>query len=493
MSWHAAVDLGAGSGRVVLGRVEADRLHVEEVHRFHYAPRRVAGTLRWDVGALVAGLEAGLAAAGRTAASAGARIHSVGVDSWGVDYGLIDGAGRLVEDPVCYRDERTNGVMDEVFARVPREEIFRRTGIQFQQLNTLYQLAAHVRSGVPDDAARLLMIPDLCHHALCGAQVSERTDASTTQLLDIRAGDWDDVLFARLGLPRRLMPTLVPAGANLGPLRPELSSLPGLGGTFVTAPPTHDTASAVAATPLERGWAFISSGTWSLVGVERSTPILTDEACRANFTNEAGAFGSVRFLTNVMGLWLLESCRKEWAAAGLEVGMADLLQRAAATPGFAGFVVPDSPRFFNPESMVAELQAALRATGQAPHDDPVLLARVVLDSLALRYATVVARIEEVTGEPVSGLHIVGGGSLNECLDQATADATGRPVLAGPVEATATGNLLVQAIAAGTVASLAHGRALVARSQQPRRFTPRDDRNWRGARERYRELEAGPAG
>jgi rhamnulokinase len=489
MSWHAAIDLGAGSGRALVGRVGADDFYVEEVHRFHYAPRHVNGRLRWDIGRLFDGVRAGVQAAGTRAAAVGAAIASVGVDSWGVDYGLIDEAGRLTEEPICYRDDRTDGMMEEVFASVPRQEIYSRTGIQFHQLNTLYQLAAHVRDGLPNGAARLLLIPDLCHHLLCGATASERSDASTTQLLNVHTGAWDDDLFAWLRLPRELMPRLVSTGSDLGPLEAGLSSHAGLGATRVLACPTHDTASAVAGTPLQPGWAYISSGTWSLVGVERSAPMLTREALEANFTNETGAFGTIRFLKNVMGLWLLESCRREWEAAGRGMALAQLLARVSAVAGFAGLIVPDDRRFFNPASMIREIQDALAAAGQAAPDDPVLLSRVIIDSLALRYASVVADIERVTGSAVAGIHVVGGGSLNDCLSQATADATGRPVAAGPAEATAIGNILVQAVSTGALPSLAHGRDLVRRTSQPRRFEPGRARDWEAAGRRYREIEA----
>jgi rhamnulokinase len=489
MTWHAAIDLGAGSGRVMVGRVGPDDLLVTEVHRFRYAPRPMAGRLRWDVARLVDGVSEGVLAAGAAAGAAGARITSVGVDSWGVDYGLVAADGRLLEEPICYRDNRTDGVMARVFAVVPREEIFRRTGIQFHQLNTLYQLAAHVRDGLPPAAAHLLLMPDLCHHHLCGSVASERTDASTTQLLDVRTGAWDEDLFGRLGLPLDLMPPVVGTGADLGPIADLFTRSAGLDGARVVAPPTHDTASAVAATPLEAGWAYISSGTWSLVGVEIPEPIVGDAALAANFTNETGAFGRVRFLKNVMGLWLLECCRREWEQAGRPFALPDLVARADAVSGFPGLVVPDDPRFFNPASMVRELGAALASSGQAALEDPVLLTRAILDSLALRYASVVESIEQVTGCPVRGIHVVGGGSLNHCLNQATADATGRPVLAGPVEAAATGNLLVQAIAAGTLPSLAAGRALVRRTEAPRGFEPSETRQWREAAERYRALES----
>jgi rhamnulokinase len=487
-SCHLAIDLGAGSGRAVLGRVGRDGLFLDEVHRFHYPPATAAGRLRWPFGTILDGLKEGLAAGRRAATERGASIATVGVDSWGVDYGLLDAGGRLLEDPVCYRDHRTDGAMERVLRKVPRQEIFHRTGIQFLQFNTLFQLYVHVRDGLPAGARRLLMIPDLCHQALCGSTSGEHTNASTTQLLDVRTGKWADDLFSRLGLPREVMPEVVPPGTELGELRPALQKELGLSPIPVIAPATHDTGSAVAGTPLEPGWAFVSSGTWSLVGVERTSPLVSDAAARANFTNEGGAFGTVRFLKNVMGLWILESCRYEWEERGHSADLDGLLAAAVAIERPPGLVFPDHPRFFNPESMTAELQGALAETGQRVPDDPARLTRVVLDSLAFRYASVVRTIEGLTGETVPGLHIVGGGCQNDYLNQATADAACRPVLAGPAEATATGNLLLQAVASGRLGSLAGGRALVARAVRPRRFEPRERPGWAEAAERYREIE-----
>jgi rhamnulokinase len=487
---RAAVDLGAGSGRTLVGRVGEDGVHLEEVHRFRYDPRPSGGYLRWDFEHLLGGLEEGLRKARSVAADHGAKLESVGVDSWAVDYGFLDAEGRLLEEPIAYRDERTNGVMEQVFARVPREEIFARTGIQTLKLNTLFQLYAHVQAGLPAGAFRLLLVPDLCHHHLCGSLVSEETNASTTQLADARTGAWDESLFERLALPRRLMPEVVPAGTALGVLRPERQRDLGLGPLPVIAPATHDTGSAVAGTPLEPGWAFLSSGTWSLLGVERQEPLLGEAVFRANFTNEKGAFGTVRFLKNVMGLWLLESSRREWeAAAGGGPVLASLLERVAAVGGFVGFVFPDDPRFFHPPSMITALRDALRESGQHALHDPVLLAKVVLDSLALRYASVVETLEALTGRPVPGIHVVGGGARNDYLNQATADATGRPVLAGPAEATAAGNLMVQAVSAGDVPSLADGRRGLARSARLRRYEPARSDAWKEARRVYRDLEA----
>jgi rhamnulokinase len=485
---HLAIDLGAGSGRAIVGQVHPSGLVLREVHRFHYGPRRAAGHLRWNFGALLEGMRVGIRQAPPVARDLGGRIESVGVDSWGVDYGLVDDEGRLLEDPVSYRDERTEGVMDEVFARLAREEIFARTGIQFMALNTLYQLFAHARDGLSAGATRLLMIPDLCHHELCGSLVGEHTNASTTQLLNVHDGSWDPLLFERLDLPRALMPEVVAAGTEIGTLRTPLQEELGVGPLRVIAPATHDTGSAVLGTPLEPGWAYISSGTWSLVGVERDSPLVDTEVARANFTNEGGAFGTTRFLKNVMGLWMLEECRREWQEAGEGQEYAELLERVQAMGECAGFVFPDHPRFFNPPSMTAEIRAALAESGQPAPDVPAGLARVILDSLALRYASVIDSLEGLTGQQVPGIHIVGGGSQNAYLDQATADATGRPVLAGPVEATASGNVLAQAIVCGEVSSLSEGRRLLGAGVQPRRFTPRDRDRWVEAAHRYREIE-----
>ena len=488
---HVAIDLGAGSGRALVGGAGRNGLRFSEVHRFHYAPRRIDGHQRWDAGALIEGIRTGLERARDAAGRLGARLVSVGVDSWGVDYALVDAEGALVEEPVCYRDGRTDRAMDEVFTRVARDEIFSRTGIQFHQFNTIYQLWAHVREGLPPRAAHLLLTPDFCHHALCGSLVSERTNASTTQLLNATTGRWDDELFARLGLPRRLMPEVVNAGTVIGTLRPALCDALAVAPLSVVAPGTHDTASAVAGTPLGRGWAYISSGTWSLVGVERETPMLSAEAARADLTNEAGVFGSVRLLTNVMGLWLLESCRREWEAEGRGQDLQALLGAAAKLPDPAGVIFPDDHRFFAPRSMVRAIRSMLTETGQPDTDDPVRLTKVILDSLALRYAAVVPTIERVTGQPIPGIHIVGGGSLNAYLNQAAADASGRPVMAGPVEATAIGNLLVQEIAAGRIGSLADGRRMVAAAYPPARFEPRFPERWEWPARVFRDLAPRP--
>jgi rhamnulokinase len=489
-SLYIAVDLGAGSGRVFLGGVAPGELLLEEVRRFRYPPRERGGRLRWPFAEIFEEIKAGLRAAGERARAMGRAVRSVGVDGWGVDYGLVDGAGRLVEDPICYRDARTRGVMEEVFGRVPREEIFARTGIQFLEFNTLFQLRAHAREGVPRAAERLLLIPDLINFFLTGRAATEYTNATTTQMISARAGDWDRELLARLELPAHLLAEVVPAGSDLGPLAPALADELRLEGARVVAPATHDTGSAVAGTPLREGWAYNSSGTWSLVGVERGEVLIDEEVARHNFTNEGGAFGRFRLLKNVMGLWIFESCRREWEARGTDADYDALLRRAGEIGGTPGIIFPDDPRLFNPPSMLEAVATQLAETGQrVAADDPAAVTKVILDSLAFRCASVLRTIGQLTGREPSGVQIVGGGSRNEYLNQAAADASGLPVLAGPVEATVIGNVLVQAVASGRFGSLAEARRHVAGSVSLKEFTPRPSPARGEAAHRYAEIEA----
>jgi rhamnulokinase len=485
---HVAVDLGAGSGRVFLGGMAGDELLLQEVRRFHYPPEESGGHLRWGIGRILREIEDGLREAGERARERSRPIRSIGVDGWGVDYGLVDAEGRLVEDPVCYRDARTQGEMERVFALVPRDEIFARTGIQFLELNTLYQLTAHARAGLPRAASRLLMIPDLVHRHLCGRAVAEYTNATTTQLVSVETGRWDVELMGRLGLPAALFPEIVAAGTDLGPLRADLASEAGLAGARIVAPATHDTGSAVLGAPLEEGWAFISSGTWSLVGVERDRPLVDARAGRESFSNEGGAFGTTRFLKNVMGLWILESCRLEWEKDGRNVGHETLLRGLDASAPSPALVFADDPRLFNPPSMLAALAAQLAETGQEAPADPAAVAKLVLDSLAFRYASVLRTAEALTGRTLRGVQVVGGGSRNDYLNQVTATVTGLPLRAGPVEATATGNLVVQAVAAGRFRSLDDARRHVAARLPSRERTPRPSPQWRDAARRYEALE-----
>lgn len=491
---YVAIDLGAGSGRVMLGGFAAGEVLLEEVRRFRYPFSEREGHLRWPFGGILRDIRAGLAAAGARARALGRPVRSVGVDTWGVDYGFVDAAGALIEDPICYRDARTEGMIEEACRRMPRQEIFERTGIQFIVINSLFQLVAHAAAGLPARAARFLMIPDLVNHALCGRAVNEYSNASTTQLVNARTRTWDPAILAMARLPAGLFGDIVEPGADLGPLLPAIAAEADLPGARLIAPATHDTGSAVAGAPLQDGWAYISSGTWSLVGVEIPGVLIDAEVARENFTNEGGAFGTIRFLKNVMGLWLLESCRKEWREAGKDVDYGALLDGVGALgDNVAGIVFPDEPRLFAPRSMVAALNQQLAETGQEISEDPVVLTKVILDSLALRYAQVVDVAERLTRREIPGTQIVGGGCQNAYLNQMTAIATRRPVLAGPVEATATGNLLVQAIASGRFTGLAEARAHVRANVTAKRFEPRDARGMDAARRRYAEIAARYAG
>ena len=470
--------LAAASGELLL----------EEVRRFHYPPALLAGHLRWNLKQIFEEIKNGARAAGERARALGLRITSIGVDSWGVDYGLIDRDGNLVEEPICYRDERTRGTMEQFFEYVPRAEIYERTGIQCLDFNTLFQLYAHSRAGLPRNAARLLLIPDLINFFLSGRAVSEYTNATTTQLVNARRGGWDQDLIEKLDLPAGLFAEIVPAGTDLGPLKKSLADELQLEGLRVVAPATHDTGSAVAGTPLNKGWAYVSSGTWSLVGAEREGVLINEDAARHNFTNEGGAFGTIRFLKNVMGLWILESCRKEWKELGKAVDYDGLLGRVAALEDYPGFVFPDDQRFFNPPSMLEALAAQLNESQQQMPADPPKVARIILDSLAFRYASVIRRIELLTTQKIEGLQVIGGGSQNAYLNQATANATGLPVSAGPTEATVIGNLLVQSISAGRFASLGEARRYVAKNVRLQTFRPRASQACEQAKRRYAAVE-----
>ncbi len=488
-SLYIAVDLGAGSGRVFLAGLAPGELLLEEVRRFHYPASHLAGHLRWNLPRVFDEIKAGLREAAQRARQLERSIQSIGVDGWGVDYGLIDTEGKLIEQPICYRDERTQGVMEEVFARIPREEIFQRTGIQFLVFNTLFQLYAHAQTGIPKTAGKLLLIPDLINFLLTGRRVTEYTNATTTQLVNAGNGKWDYELMERLGLPANLLTEIVPAGTDLGLLEPALADELRLGGVRVITPATHDTGSAVAGAPLEEGWAYISSGTWSLVGIEIDGVLIDADVARENFTNEGGAFNVIRFLKNVMGLWILESCRKEWKERGNEVDYDSLLRQVAVLDNSPSLIFPDDPRFFNPASMPEAIAAQLAESGQEVPANQPAVAKVILDSLALRYASVLRAIESLTNKTIKGVQIVGGGSQNDYLNQATATATGLPVLCGPVEATVTGNVLVQAIASGRFSSLAEARQLVRQNSRLKLFTPRPSPAFDEAGSRYEAIEA----
>jgi rhamnulokinase len=434
MTSYAAVDLGASSGRVMLGRVEAGTLSLQEVSRFSYRPTVRDGALRWDAALLRRSVEDGLR---------GLDVRSIGIDSWAVDYGLLDSSGTLLADPVCYRDSRTDGVVPQVLDLIPAAELYGCTGIQILPINTLFQLAA---DPLAQQASHLLLIPDLVAYWLTGEIGAEFTNASTTQLLDVHTGQWATGLMDRLGIPSRLFPAIRQPGSVIG--------------GNVVAVGSHDTASAVHAIPAATDrFGYISCGTWSLVGVELDRPVLTPDSLAANFTNEAGVGGTIRYLRNVMGLWLLEESVRVWGVDR------DPLLRAAASLPRRAVIDPNAPEFLPPGDMPSRIIAACRNSGQPIPADPPEIVRCILDSLAEAYRDTLLDAQRLSGKEIDVVHIVGGGSRNELLCQLTADACRLPVLAGPVEATALGNLLVQA-------AVPNPRQLVAATHPIHRYDPR---------------------
>lgn len=481
---YLAVDLGAESGRGILGRLEGGRLALTEVSRFPNRPVRLHDHLYWDYLSLCAGVEEALAAGLQQDAD----LRSVGVDTWGVDFGLLDGAGMLMANPIHYRDAWTEGVMERAFERMERAEIFRASGLQFLPFNTLYQLLAlaeqHPR--LLGEARSLLMMGELFTFHLTGERVAEWTNASTSQLADPVSRTWSQKILDAFELPGGILQEIVPPGARLGRLRGDVAERVG-GQAEVVAPAVHDTASAVAAVPAEgSGWAYLSSGTWSLVGVETGAPVLTDAALDLNVTNEGGVEGRTRLLKNVAGLWLVQTCRQAWRQAGDDLSYEEIARLAAEAPAHQAWVEPDDPRFIAPGDMPARIQAFCRERGQSAPETPGQIARVCFESLAFKYRWVLDRLEELTGVSIYTLHIVGGGARNELLNQMTANASGRRVLAGPYEATATGNILVQAMADGEIADLAEGRALIRSSVELKRYEPASRGAWEDAYGRFLE-------
>ncbi len=473
----AACDFGAESGRIMLGRLRDGRVELEEIHRFPNRQVKMLGHLYWDLPALFAELKVGLT---RLASGGHRDLLGIGVDTWGVDFGLLDTDGQVLANPCTYRDARTDGMMETAFAKLSREEMYRITGIQFLQLNTVFQLLSLVRTRrrFLSGAARLLFMPDLFHYLLTGEPVTEYTIASTSQLLDARSRNWSKELFARLELPLDLMQTIVPPGTPVGPLLSEVQKETGLAAVPVLAPAGHDTACAVAAVPATgTDWGYLSSGTWSLVGVEVPEPVINAEALACNFTNEGGFGNRIRLLRNNMGLWLLERCRSAWAAAGRHTTYEELIREAAAAPPFRSLIDPDDPGFLNPPNMPEAIAACCRRAGRPVPATEGQFARAIFESLALKYRVIVDQASRLRGRPVQVLHVVGGGSRNALLNQFTADALGIPVVAGPVEATALGNILVQATAAGELSGLDEIRETVRNSFQLTWYEPRNHEAW----------------
>lgn len=485
---YLAVDLGASGGRVVAGLFDGSRLRVEEVHRFPNGPVHVGPRTYWDFLGLWTHVLAGLRAAG---SRYGKSIVSVGVDTWGVDFALLGRSDELLGNPRHYRDHHTDGMLERAFSLVPREEIFAATGLQFMQFNTLYQMLALRLANSPllEMAEHFLMIPDLFHWLLTGVKANEFTNATTTQFYDPAAGSWAAPLLERFQLPTRILGNVIQPGTKLGPLLENVVRETGLAGVQVIAPGTHDTASAVLAVPAEANstWCYISSGTWSLMGVETPRPVINDLCRRLNFTNEGGVAGSIRLLKNITGLWLLQECRRAWAVEGRDLSWEQLNQLSDAAPPRAALINPDEPAFMAPASMPQAIREFCHRTGQTPPGDEGAVIRCALESLALKCRLVLSWLEQLTSGRLETIHIVGGGAQNRRLCQYTADACGRRVVAGPVEATATGNIAMQAIADGALSSVSQAREVIRRSFSVEEYQPQDTTAWDEAFVRFEAL------
>jgi rhamnulokinase len=474
---YIAVDLGAESGRVMLGRVADGRLSLEPVHRFANGPIQEQDSLRWDFDRLMTEIKTGIGLAARKADSP---VKGIGVDTWGVDFGLLGADGRLIEKPYHYRDSRTNGVMEKAFARKPKRDVYENTGIQFMQLNSLYQLLA-MRLTNPDllaKADKLLFMADLFSYFLCGRPFGEYTLSSTSQMMDMKTGRWSKAIFKELSLPLEIMPHVTRPGTVAGELTPEVAKEIGCGRIPLIAVGSHDTASAVLGVPGQGDrWAYLSSGTWSLMGVEIPHAIVNDKTFAYEFTNEGGVENTIRLLKNIMGLWLVQECKRQWQREGQDLSYGELAQMASKAKPFFGYVDCDNSDFLAPGDMPSRINKCLSETGQKPTQDKGQMVRLVLESLALKYRSVLNAIEDVTGKSVETLHIVGGGIQNELLCQFTADATGRKVVTGPIEATASGNILLQAKATGQLKSIDEARQVVRDSFEMKEYKPQNTARW----------------
>jgi len=509
MKKYIAVDLGAESGRVMLGSICDDKLSLEEIHRFGNGPIKPStGGLRWDFDQLLSEVKTGIskaakkavpAFAGITPAQAG--VAGIGIDSWGVDFGLIGADGKLLENPYHYRDSRTNGMMEKAFALMGKRRIYDCTGIQFMQLNSVYQLLA-MRLATPASAGaslsprkrgtvlaktkKLIFIGDLFSYYLCDRAFGEYTLASTSQLMDMRTGKWSQEMFDKLSLPIEIMPDVIQPGTVVGKLARPIAEKLGCGQIPVIAVASHDTASAVAAVPASGGnWAYLSSGTWSLMGVEVPKAIVNDKTFQYEFTNEGGVENTIRLLKNIMGLWLVQECKRQWEREGTDLSYDQLTAMAQKAKPFAAHIEVDRSEFLAPGDMPKRINEYLAGKGQKKIQDMGQMIRAILEALAFKYRTVLERIEDVTGKKIDCLHIVGGGMKNELLNQFAADATGKKVIAGPAEATAIGNILMQAKATGQIKTLAEARELVRNSFELKEYQPQNVSRWQ---EQYNELK-----
>jgi rhamnulokinase len=478
---YLAIDLGASSGRVLAGLFANGKLELAELHRFWNGAVKQDDGLHWDVDQLFAEIKTGLK---KGFSTYGNSVQAIGVDTWGVDYGLLGADDQLLNQPFHYRDTRVDGMMPHVFKTVPQEEIYRRTGLQFLPFNTIYQLSAELSRPDFKKAEQMLFIPDLLNYRLTGRAVNEYTEASTTQLLDAKTRNWDFELIRKLGIPEKIFGKIVNPGTVIGKLKPELARELG-GNADVIAVGSHDTASAVASAPLKsKHCAYLSSGTWSLMGLEESEPIITADSAKYNITNEGGVCNTIRFLKNITGLWLLQECRRNWAEQGEDLDFIQIADLAMAAEPFLAFVNPDAPEFALPCDMPAQIQEFCRRTGQRVPQTKGEIARTAYESLAMRYRAVFQILEKLHGQRLEQLHIVGGGCQNRVLNRFSADAVNRPVIAGPIEATAIGNVLMQLISKGDVSGLAEGRKMIAESFDAKTILPENTAAWDKAFERF---------
>jgi rhamnulokinase len=483
MKCYLAADLGASSGRVIAGLLKDGQLELHELHRFWNGAVEHDDGLHWDIETLFAEIKTGLK---KGFAQYGDAVQAIGVDTWGVDYGLLDADGKLLNAPFHYRDGRNDGMMARVFETVSKEDIYRRTGLQFLPFNTIYQLAAEVRAERPElqQAEQMLLIPDLLNYLLTGRAANEYSNASTTQLLDAKTRSWDFELIRKLGLPEKIFGEIVEPGTVLGRLTPELVQELG-GDANVIAVGSHDTASAVAAAPLAgRDSAYLSSGTWSLMGLEEPEPIITAESAKYEITNEGGVCGTIRFLKNICGMWLLQECKRNWEEQGETLSWKEIDAAVEEAEPFFAFINPDSAEFARPCNMPVHIQIACDRTGQNVPESIGQISRVIFESQALRYRQVFQTLEKLHGTRLEQLHIVGGGCNNRLLNQLTADAINRPVITGPVEATALGNILMQLMADAKISDLAEGRRMIAESFGTETVLPQNPAAWDEAAERF---------
>ena len=476
-----AFDFGAESGRAMLGTLAGGKLTLEEKHRFPNPSGKLAGRMMWDLIAQWEQIKTGLKN------TKGTKLDGIAVDTWGVDFGLIGDDGRMIGNPVMYRDPRTAGMMAEAFKRVPRDEMFRHTGIQFMEINSVFQLLSMVTADSPQlrAADKIVFMPDLFNYLLSGVMKAETSIASTSQMYDPAKKAWATEMLDKLGVPARLLPELVPTGTVIGKLLPEVAEECGVPAAPVIATAGHDTASAVAAVPATgKDWCYISSGTWSLMGVELPAPLINDITLKYNYTNEGGAAGTTRLLKNIMGLWLVQECRRQFTKDGYDHSYSELTGMAGRAKAFAAIIDPDDAPFLSPGLMPQKVAEFCRKTNQPVPSTRGATVRACLDSLALKYRQTLEGLQDILGRKIDTIHVVGGGAQNELLNQLTADVCGRPVVAGPVEATASGNILVQAIAVGAVKDLAAARQIVRDSFAVKRYEPKPDAASESAYARY---------